>query len=157
MKWFTNLKIRVKLILCFVLLAMLTGIVGGVGITNMNTLNKASNNMYNYNFISAQSLARIQVSLQDVRANQILAVYEKNPTTLKDRLDLINQLAEHNNGQLAIYEGKIQSEEERKLYNNVMSALSKYRDIRNANLELVKQGEYDQALVELSAVTEARL
>jgi methyl-accepting chemotaxis protein len=157
MKWFTNLKIRVKLIVCFILLAIFTGIVGIVGINNMNTLNTKSNNMYNNNFISAQSLAKIQISLQDVRANQILAVYEKDTNKLQGRLDTINQLGERNNELLAIYEGKIQNDEERKLYDDATKALGEYRIIRNENLEMMKQGNYDQALAELGVVTEARL
>ena len=157
MKWFNNMKIRVKLIICFVLLAIFTGIVGFVGINNMNTLNIKSNDMYNNNFLPAQALASIQTALQDVRANQLLAVYEKDPNTLQSRLDQINKLVQRSNELLADYEKAIQFEEDRNLYDNVMNQLIEYRNIRNENLELIKQQNYEVALAELHKVTEARL
>jgi len=157
MKWFTNLKIKTKLVVCFIVLAIFTAIVGTVGISNMNTLNAKSNNMYQNNFLPAQNLATIQTALQDVRANQILAVYERDLNKLQSRLDAIAQLGERSNKLFADYEATIQDEEDKKLFDAVMSAMAQYREARNANLELMKQGNYDQALNELSKVTEARL
>jgi methyl-accepting chemotaxis protein len=157
MKWFNNMKIRAKLIVCFVILAVFTGIVGVVGISNMNTLNVRSNDMYNNNFLPSQALASIQTALQNVRANQLLAVYEQDPSKLQTRLDEINKLVLRTNELLTQYEKNIVKDEEKALYNNVMSNLIEYRNIRNENLELIKQQKYAEALVDLPNVTAARL
>lgn len=157
MKWFYNMKIKAKLIACFLVLAIFTGIVGTVGISNMNTLNAKSDSMYNNNFIPAQHLATIQTALQNVRANHLLAVYEQDPDKLQTRLDEIAKLALQSNELLSKYEGTIQEEENRKLYNEVKDTLTAYRTARDKNIELIKQQSYDEALVDLPGVTEARL
>lgn len=157
MKWFYNMKIRSKLILCFAILSIITGIVGVVGISNMNTINIRSENMYNYNFIPVQDLKSLQVSLQEVRANQLLAVYERDPDLLHTRLEAIDNAVQINNDLLKKYESFIQDEENRTLYTNVMDALANYRTIRDANLELIKNQQYDEALATLGKVTEARI
>ena len=54
MKWFGNLKIRVKLIVCFIILTIFTGVVGLLGINNMNTINKRGDDMYYNNFVPLQ-------------------------------------------------------------------------------------------------------
>ncbi len=158
MKWFINMKMRAKLLSCFIVLATLTGIVGVFGVTSMNNINHRSERMYNNNFLPAQDLKSVEVALQEVRANQILAVYEKDPTTFQTRLDTINKMVEHNNELLKNYEKTILDDKENKnLYSSVMDSLSTYRTILNDNLDLIKNKKYDEALAELGKVTEARL
>lgn len=157
MKWFNNMKIRSKLIMCFSILAIFTTVVGIVGVSNMNMINQRSKSMYNDNFIPVENLMSIQNTLQEVRANQILAIYERNNDTLQTKLDIINNAAEINNQLLADYEKTIQDEKTRILYTEVMNSLAEYRTVRNANLELVINKKYDDALATLSEVTEARI
>lgn len=87
MKWFYNMKIRLKLISCFMIIAVLTAVVGISGVVNMSNINRRSEDMYNNNFIPTQELKEIQIQLQNVRANQILAIYERNSETCAARLD----------------------------------------------------------------------
>lgn len=157
MKWFYNMKIRAKLILCFSILAIFTGIVGIVGISNMNTINHRSERMYYDNFIPVENLMSIQNALQEVRANQLLSIYEKNPATLQDKLDIIDRATETTNQLLEDYKKTINDDETMALYNNVIDSLTEYRTIRGKNLELVNSGDYNAALETLAEVTEARI
>ncbi len=158
MKWFYNMKIRAKLIGCFIILAIFTGIVGTVGVSNMSAINNKSENMYNNNFLPAQDLTTIQTALQNVRANQLLAVYEKDPSKFQMRFDEINKLVQNSNELLIKYESTIQNDEEnRTLYANVMNSLASYRNVRDENLEMIKSQRYDEALAMLNKVTEARV
>ena len=157
MKWYLNMKIRGKLILCFIVLAVFTGIVGIVGINSMNNLNNASINMYNNNFLPSQDLANIQTYLQQVRSGHLLALYEKDTSKFQSRLDEINKLVEQSNQLLESYKLTIRSDmENQQLYDNVISSMTSYRTLRDNNLELIHNQKYDQALAELQSVTEAR-
>jgi methyl-accepting chemotaxis protein len=156
MKWFNNLKIKAKLIICFIIITIFTGIVGAVGISNMNNINNESSSMYKNDFLPSQELASIQVSLQDVRANQLLALYERDPKTVQTRLDAIDKDVQQTNDLLKNYEGTISAEEDRNLYTNVMNSLTSYRNERNINLDLIKNQKYDEALAALGNVTAAR-
>lgn len=158
MKWFTNMKIKAKITGCCIVLAILTAIVGIVGVSNMNRINHRSESMYKENFLPVQDLKDIQIALQEVRANQVLALYERNPETVQEKLDLINERVEQNNEKLARYEDTIHDDaENRVLYENVMNSLATYRIVRNENLELIKNQQYDEALATLGEVTEARI
>lgn len=156
MKFFKNLKIKQKLLTCFILLALVTGVVGGFGIYTMNGINTQSENMYNNNLVPSQKLANIQATLGEIRANQLMVVYERNPGTLQTRLDAINAAAEADNILLKEYETNIQNEKDRALFTTLTESVATYRDIRNQNIELLKNGKYDQALAEINQVTQAR-
>lgn len=157
MKWYLNMKIRGKLILCFIILAIFTGIVGVVGINSMNNLNNASINMYNNNFLPSQDLANIQTYLQQVRSGHLLVLYEKDTSKFQSRLDEINKLVEQSNQLLESYKQTIRSDmENQQLYDNVISSMTSYRTLRDNNLELIHNQKYDQALAELQSVTDAR-
>ncbi|WP_373485413.1 methyl-accepting chemotaxis protein [Acetobacterium malicum] len=156
MEFFKNLKIKQKLVTCFILLAVVTGVVGVFGIYTMNTINTQSENMYYNNLVPSQKLASIQSAMEDIRANQLLAVYERNPGTLQTRLDAINAAVESDNALLKEYEATIQDDENKAKYTTLTENLVTYRELRNANLELVKVQKYDEALAGLTAVTQAR-
>ena len=157
MKWYLNMKIRGKLILCFIVLAVFTGIVGVVGINSMNTLNNASISMYNNNFLPSQDLANIQTYLQQVRSGHLLALYEEDTSKFQSRLEEINKLVEQSNQLLESYKQTIRSDKDnQQLYDNVISSMTSYRTLRDNNLELIRSQKYDQALAELQSVTEAR-
>ena len=46
MKWFNNLKIKVKLISCFVIVALFIGIIGFLGVQNAGNINNNAMTMY---------------------------------------------------------------------------------------------------------------
>jgi methyl-accepting chemotaxis protein len=156
MKWFTNLKIRTKLVLCFAILSVFTAIVGIVGIENMNSLNTASQDMYNENFVPSLNLSNIQTALQEVRSNHLLAIYERDSTKFQTRYDTITQLAQQTNEYLKSYADTIQTEQEQSFYDTLTDKLSAYRTAREDNLALIKDEKYDEALSSLSEVTKTR-
>lgn len=153
MQFFKNLKIKQKLITCFIVLAVVTGVVGLFGIYTMNTINTQSENMYYNNLVPSQKLASIHAELEHIRANQLLAVYERNPSTLQTRLDAIDASVTNDNALLEEYEATIQDDENRTMYTTLTESLASYRELRNANLELVKVQRYDEALMGLNAVS----
>ncbi|MQK95258.1 MCP four helix bundle domain-containing protein, partial [Escherichia coli] len=127
MKWFNNLKISTKLISCFIMMAVITGIVGLVGIFSLQNVNSKSNDMFYSNFIPSQDLQTIQTALQEVRANHLLAIYEGNPDKFQARYDTINNLVQQTNDLLENYETIQKDKQEEVLYQNVLKSLAVYR------------------------------
>jgi methyl-accepting chemotaxis protein len=156
MKWFYNLKIRSKLIISFIILTLLSGIIGIIGLSSINSINSGSRDMYFKNFLPSKDLLTVQTSLEEVRALHVLAIYEKNPAALQNKLDEINALIDNNNMLLENYKATIADDQDQTLYDAVIASLDNYRTLRNASLELVKNGQYDQALAELGNVSAAR-
>lgn len=157
MKSFGNLKIKAKLIVCFITLAVFTGIVGIVGIINMSNMNTRSENMYKNNYVATQNLTQIQNALQEIRGNLLLTIYERNTQTAQSKLDAIDKCGQESTDLLKKYEPTIASQEERTLYTNVDNSLTSYISILKQDLDMVKAQKYDEALAGLGKVTDARL
>ena len=155
MTWFRNLKIKVKLIICFIVLAIFTGAVGFIGISNMSIINNRGSAMYYDFFLPSEDLSGIRESLLLIRSNYFLMLYERDMTKFQQRIDEINQLTERNNGFLTNYESIITSQEERNCYDSVMGSLKAYRQVRITSLELIRNGNFDAALAGLTEFVEA--
>jgi methyl-accepting chemotaxis protein len=151
-----NLKIKDKLVTCFVILAIVTAIVGLFGIFSMYTIQKNSEGMYHDHLVPAAKLSDIQVELQNIRANQILALYERNSGTVSTRIAAIDEAVAKDEQLLSEYEATIDEEDNQALFDDLTEKLSAYRQVRDENLDLIMAGNYDQALALLSQVTAAR-
>ena len=68
MNWFSNLKIRFKLIICFMVVAAFIAVVGTIGIKNMSQINRRANEMYTMNFQPIAHLTLIQKNLLYIRS-----------------------------------------------------------------------------------------
>ncbi len=158
MKWFGDLKIKIKLIICFVILAIFTGIIGYMGIHNMGTINQRGEEMYSKNFISATSLAKVEKSLLVIRSNYLLLLYERDASKYQERVNEINGFTDENNATLAAYEKTIGDDKyNRELYDKLMANLQTYRAIRTEHLGMIEDGKFDEANRRILEFTNARL
>ena len=62
MKWFLNMKIAAKLILGFLIVAIIAGVVGGIGLINLNKMASADRQLYEINVL----VFSIQVRQQNI-------------------------------------------------------------------------------------------
>lgn len=158
MKWFGNLKIRIKLIVCFVILAIFTGVVGLLGINNMDTINKRGDDMYRSNFLPATSLSKIQRSMLIIRSDYILMVYDRDASKFQERYEEINNYSNDTDSILTEYEKTIGNDKTNKdLFDRLKADLTTYRSIRTEHLELVKAEKYDEAVRRMPEFTNARV
>ncbi|MDI3537864.1 MAG: methyl-accepting chemotaxis protein, partial [Eubacteriaceae bacterium] len=136
--------------------AIVTAIVGLFGIFSMYSIQNNSEDMYYDNLEPAAKLSDVQVELQNIRANQILALYERNPATVSTRIAAIDEAVAKDDQLLSEYEATIADEENQALFDDLTEQLSSYRQVRNDNLALIEAGNYDQALAVLGEVTAVR-
>ena len=156
MKWFSNLKIKVKLISCFVVLAIFTGVVGYIGITNMDNINKRGDEMYELNFIPAQQLSQVQKGLLMIRSNYLLMVYERDTSKFQAKVDEINKLAEETNRVIQAYEPTIVTKEDEELFAKFKASLEEYRRVRTEQIAIVRAGNYDEAIANILEFAKVR-
>jgi methyl-accepting chemotaxis protein len=145
MKWFSNLKIRVKLIICFIILAVFTGIVGTIGINSMSKINNKANEMYTMNLTPIMQLEKVNGNLLSIRTNFLLMIYEKDAAQLKTRIDEVAKWTDENTKELAEYEKSIQTQEEKDLYAQFNTNLVTYRQIRSDVIKLLQDGKMAEA------------
>ncbi|WKY47911.1 methyl-accepting chemotaxis protein [Eubacteriaceae bacterium ES3] len=122
MNWFNNLKIRTKLISSFVIVAALVGLVGTIGIKNINTLNENSDQLYQHITVPIADIGALSTAFQRSRVNIRDMIAESDPDEIsyyaeqfRTRNDEIDELA-------AKLQTSIQSEELRAVFTAFIDA-----------------------------------
>ncbi len=156
-KMYRNLKIRTKLIIGFLVIALLTVTVGILGILNMGSMYRENERLYNNYYLRTTELKQLQLNLEQIRVYHVYALYDRAPEKFKERSDKIIDLVNADNIILDNYEKLIETEEEQIMYDTVLADLKTYRDIRNRNLDLIKGEDFDEAVATIQETTDARV
>jgi len=111
MKWFYNLKISTKLIISFLLVAIIAGVVGFVGLMNISRINEADTLMYenntmgiNYSANAARFYQRMKYNIAESIILKDDSKRDKYATDISSFIDTIDE-------QLANYESTSISDE----------------------------------------------
>lgn len=91
MKWFYNLKISIKLILGFIVVAIIAGIVGVVGIVEINKINDLADDMYSRHTVNLSQLVPITESYQITRVGLRDLVIQQDQETMNQTVEAINK------------------------------------------------------------------
>lgn len=156
MKWFSNLKIKTKLVSCFIIVAIFTGVVGFIGITNMNAQNKSANAIFNNNYLPSQELAKVQKNLLIIRSDYLLMLYEKSADKLVQRVNEIDALTLDIDKSLSNYEEFITTIEDRELFNGLKEDMKSYVNARTEGVNQIKAGKFNDAIIGLPAASKTR-
>jgi len=83
MRWFLNMKIGVKLMVSFIILAIITGIVGIMGIINLNTLNQSDTELYEDMTVPISELGDMSTSFQEMSVDIRNMIIENRPELIQ--------------------------------------------------------------------------
>lgn len=146
MNWFYNLKISAKLIIGFLLVAIIAGIVGIVGLVNINNISEADALLYEENTLGIEYIGIASVYYQRIRFNTVKTMLLDDEEIINTCIDNVkNYFAEVDN-YLSLYEGRIASEEERIYFNGLKGQWAEYVEAIKNTIELVLAGEKEEAL-----------
>ena len=145
MNWFKNMKIRMKLLTSFLLVAILAGTIGYMGITRLKTLETADTKMYEKITVPLNDLAEAAIAFQRTRVNVRDAILANNEMERNAKLARIQELsltfhesAKKIESTLITAEGKAEFEKLMKAYESYIASVS---DIKN----LLETGNRDGA------------
>ncbi len=141
-----NIKIGVKLIVSFIFLAIISGVVGAVGIVNIRTIDDNDTKLYQNMTIPIEQLGQITDHFQKMRVamrDMLLA------TNAQDMEKFISDI-ETERGEIerisAEFEALILSDVMRQAYNDFVSARNAYRPFQLRIVELARAGQRDEAI-----------
>lgn len=131
-----NLKIKTKLLLAFLILAVLSGAAGIIGIVLLNTTDQVySHLLTNYGFLQG-SIGKLGEDFQAHRASVLYVIVaedqearEKQEQQLKENLDTIDK-------DMGVLESQISLESDRKVYQDIKSQLEEYKGYRDQVIAL---------------------
>ncbi|MCE5198522.1 MAG: methyl-accepting chemotaxis protein [Armatimonadota bacterium] len=129
MKWFNDLKLRVKLIMGFALVALIAGIVGMVGITNIKKIVDADTRLYEKMTVPISELSKVPTDYQKVRIYLRDAILANTPVETKAAEDNASTTYDEMNAQAAKFEKTITDEKLRNAYKDYTTASAAYKPV----------------------------
>jgi len=145
MKWFLNLKVGSKLLLSFLIVAVITCIVGAVGIFNLYSIAQEDTKLYEYYTVplqqmglAAEAYQKSRVSARDVFLNKDSDIrnasikrFGDNVQTLKDETAKVGPT--------------LVSEQGKQVFNTLQNTIAEYEPYARNLFVMVQAGQIEQA------------
>lgn len=145
MKWYYNLKIAAKLLIGFILVALIAGAVGVVGIISLKSVNDADTQLYERNAVGLSIMSDLSTTYQQFRVSLHDLILDKGETNKDKYISTGNKAFTDVKLFLEKYGDREISQDNRKLYNVVAKALEEYEPVKDKAIQLVKEGKMDEA------------
>jgi methyl-accepting chemotaxis protein len=127
LKWFYNLKTSVKLISAFVVMAIIVGLVGIFGLTNLGKVNEQLDLMYLDRVVPISDLGRAETDYQRIRVTiRDMVFVAKTPEKKKEFEDGIKEIQAEINANIEEFESTDLTESEQQLLDKLYPALEEY-------------------------------
>jgi len=146
MKALNNLKMSVKLIGAFVFLAVITAVVGIIGIFYIRTIDAADTHLYQNYTVPIMQLDKLGIAFQRIRVNIRDAILIPDAKTSQQKYDTIAQLSDEMDVTAAEYKALIVTQEMQDLFTNYSSAKAAFDPYLEQMIALDKAGKSDEAL-----------
>jgi hypothetical protein len=149
-KFLNNLKTKTKVLGGFIIVAVLSILVGVVSIISLNQSTKDLESMYEDRLKGNLLLTDIESNVKSSKEQtmKILWQYQVtyNETVINDAENELNTLVEQNNNLIKEYENRELDTQEKVLLANFKQALNDYRPLRDEVIKYIKNGQYSQAI-----------
>jgi len=111
-----NLKIGTKLVAGFIVVALIAGVIGGVGIRKINQIDTADKLLYEKITVPTAELLTISTSFQKIRVNVLYILKSTNKSEKEKLIQAIRGLQESIDKESLLFEKTILTEEGRKTF-----------------------------------------
>ncbi|WP_400244551.1 methyl-accepting chemotaxis protein [Niallia sp. JL1B1071] len=145
MNWFYNMKIGRKLLIAFLVVAMIAAGIGAVGIINMRNIDKDYTDLYENYGISTGDIGKAAVEFQDIRATVRDIVLSKNANEVETYIQNIEEKQIEMEKNLEAFETSIQTEQTREVYTTLISNLDQYNGTLDKVFSLALANKMEEA------------
>ncbi|GFZ33820.1 methyl-accepting chemotaxis protein [Clostridium zeae] len=152
-----NLKIRQKLISCFLLISIIMGVLGGIGISQIKKINSNSTSMYEDNLIHLRSVDELKENFLQIHSDLISLLTTKD---LEKKAKIKQEIEELTEEDMSLSE-KIKNadgvtSDEKEMITTFNQHHEEYMMERKKFIELIDSDKYDEAQMAFEMVTELR-
>ncbi len=146
MNFLNNLKTSVKLISSFLIIALITAVVGGVGIYYIKQIDIADTYLYENYAVPLGQLLRITESFQRTRVNLRDIILAKDDAEAQKYVDTLQQLSDDLDLEMVEYNKLIQTDAMREMYDAFAKSYQEFLPDRDKIISLALAGQKDEAL-----------
>jgi methyl-accepting chemotaxis protein len=143
---FNNLKVGTKLLSAFIFIAIMSALVGAIGIKKIHQVDVADTKLYEKITVPLGDLSYMSVSFQRVRINLREMVESKDENERKAALETVTKLRKEISERTDKFEKTILTDEGRKLFSEFKESRNVYGGIIDKVLELDKAGKDAEAI-----------
>jgi methyl-accepting chemotaxis protein len=145
MKWLLNMRIGAKLLLSYILIALIAGAMGVFGIYNMKALDASDTMLYEHMTVPLAQIGQISTEFQRTRVNARDMINATTPEDIQANIDKINERRSNIDALATEFEKTILSDDMRKEFDALTEARKAYRTEIDNVIELAKQNRDAEA------------
>ena len=149
MNWYYNLKISVKLLSAFIVVALIAGVIGAIGVSKISEIAAADTKMYTNMTVPLNDIAEVSIAFQRMRVNLRDLINatsaednEKFNTRIKDLRKSITENMEK-------FEKSLFTDEGRKLFGEFKQTRAAYGPLLDKTVGLAMENKNVEALAML--------
>jgi len=146
MKWFSNLRMKFKLILSFGIVALFIAIVGSLGVVNINRIGNNSNVLYEEGFQSLKNLQQFNSNILHTRIEIFNMIENKDVTKISEIKSKIDGFRKQNDEILKMYDKTNLNDNEKEIYTQIKVDLDAYRNVSDKIISLVVDKKYEESM-----------
>lgn len=147
MKWFNNLKISVRILAGFIIVALIACAIGVIGILNMETVNDLDTKMYQNMTAPMGELINVIKSYDKIRILVRDAVLSQNSSDIVNYKNSINTESSSFDKNLNTFSNTLLTEEAKQLYKKLQDSKDKYMSVADRILKLSEDNKDQDATV----------
>jgi methyl-accepting chemotaxis protein len=134
-----KMKLSTRLIGGFIVVAMITLVMGVFEIIQMKTIDKASTMLYEKDLAGLDNMAKWNASYLSMRIGVVYSIVNKfvSGREISEDIRKIKELDDQGAKALAEFEKTVSGEQERKLMDELKAEVAKYLQVRDETLKLI--------------------
>ncbi|QWV96944.1 methyl-accepting chemotaxis protein [Geomonas nitrogeniifigens] len=141
-----SVKVGTKLLSAFLLIAVISAVVGGVGVLKIRQIDDADTHLYEWITAPLANVAQMSIDFQRVRINLRDFMEAKEESERQAALAMVNKLRKEIGERSTVFEKNLDSAEERKLFAEFKESRKVYGDHIDRMTGLVQAGRVDEAM-----------
>jgi methyl-accepting chemotaxis protein len=145
MKWFYDLNVSAKLLLSFLIVALIAGVIGYEGISSLKSADSSDEILYQKNTVPLAQMNVVGVSFQRQRANILELICTNAEDKKQDLLKKSHDRDTDISTNLNLFEETILSEKGKKTFADLKESLSEYTPVRDKVIQLAVNNKKDEA------------
>ncbi|HWR40625.1 MAG TPA: methyl-accepting chemotaxis protein [Patescibacteria group bacterium] len=145
MKWLDDMKISVKLLSSFILIALIAGIIGFVGVKSIQELDTSDTIMYEKMTVPIAQLSAISTAFQRMRVNLRDLILASSPAMTQDQLKRIEERRQEIEKTQVEFEKNIVSKEMRDTFTVFVQVNKAYNKVLEQITDLARQQKDQEA------------
>ena len=146
MGFLKNIKVRTKLIISFIVVAILVGVVGTIGMMSLKTVDINSEDMYTNSLQSVYMLTDMRQNLTEIRDDVIELLYVRDESKKADLEKDIQINADEDDKYITDYEKLSMNDIEKQIWPTYKNQIEQYRILRGNVIKLVDGRNFDEAV-----------